>query len=152
MLIILMVVLTQFTILTSETKLTCDALPDLVPLVQFKKHEKQPWRSVTFSKVTLLYDSFSRFLKSYKRYQIAQRITYITSEQFCDILCINLLPSSYNELILRLTPGFNEVKLYKDLIRRFLQLFFEVRSKIEQEMRLKITVVDNNHQFDSLRN
>ena len=42
MLIILIVVLTQFTILTSETKLTCDALPDLVTLVQFKKHEKQP--------------------------------------------------------------------------------------------------------------
>ena len=30
---------------------TCDALPDLVPLVQFKKLEKHPWRIVTFSKV-----------------------------------------------------------------------------------------------------
>ena len=29
----------------------CDALPDLVPFAQFKKHEKHPWRSVTFSKV-----------------------------------------------------------------------------------------------------
>ena len=29
----------------------CDALRDLVPLVQFKKHEKHLWRSVTFSKV-----------------------------------------------------------------------------------------------------
>ena len=29
----------------------CDALHDLVPFVQFKKHEKHPWRSVTFSKV-----------------------------------------------------------------------------------------------------
>ena len=27
-----------------------DALRDLVPLVQFKKREKHPWRSVTFSK------------------------------------------------------------------------------------------------------
>ena len=27
------------------------ALCDLVPLVQFKKREKHPWRSVTFSKV-----------------------------------------------------------------------------------------------------
>ena len=26
----------------------CDALHDLVPFVQFKKHEKHPWRSVTF--------------------------------------------------------------------------------------------------------
>ena len=29
----------------------CDALRDLVPMVQFKKHEKHPWRSVNFSKV-----------------------------------------------------------------------------------------------------
>ena len=29
----------------------CDALPNLVPFVQFKKREKHPWRSVTFSKV-----------------------------------------------------------------------------------------------------
>ena len=27
---------------------------DLVPFVQFKKHKKHPWRSVTFSKATLL--------------------------------------------------------------------------------------------------
>ena len=30
---------------------SCDALRDLVPFVQFKKREKHPWRSVTFSKV-----------------------------------------------------------------------------------------------------
>ena len=29
----------------------CGALRDLVPFVQFKKREKHPWRSVTFSKV-----------------------------------------------------------------------------------------------------
>ena len=29
----------------------CDALPDLVPFAQFKKREKHPWRSATFSKV-----------------------------------------------------------------------------------------------------
>ena len=29
----------------------CDVLCDLVPFVQFKKREKDPWRSVTFSKV-----------------------------------------------------------------------------------------------------
>ena len=29
----------------------CDTLRDLVPFVQFKKREKHPWRSVTFSNV-----------------------------------------------------------------------------------------------------
>ena len=29
----------------------CGALRDLEPFVQFKKREKQPWRSVNFSKV-----------------------------------------------------------------------------------------------------
>ena len=27
----------------------CDALRDLVPFAQFKKREKHPWKSVTFS-------------------------------------------------------------------------------------------------------
>ena len=30
----------------------CEALRDLVPFEQFKKREKYPWRTVTFSKVT----------------------------------------------------------------------------------------------------
>ena len=30
---------------------TCDALHDLVLFAQFKKREKYPWGSVTFSKV-----------------------------------------------------------------------------------------------------
>ena len=29
----------------------CDVLHDLIPIVQFKKREKHPWRSGTFSKV-----------------------------------------------------------------------------------------------------
>ena len=29
----------------------CGRLRDLVPFVQFKKHEKQPWRNVNFGKV-----------------------------------------------------------------------------------------------------
>ena len=33
------------------SEIICDALRDLVPFVQFKKREKHPWRSVTFSKV-----------------------------------------------------------------------------------------------------
>ena len=32
-------------------KFKCDALRDFVPFLQFKKCEKQPWRSVNFSKV-----------------------------------------------------------------------------------------------------
>ena len=31
------------------TKYVWDALRDLLPFVRFKKHEKHPWRSVTFS-------------------------------------------------------------------------------------------------------
>ena len=38
-------------------KIICDALSDLVPLVQFKKHEKHPWRNVTFSEVTSSFTS-----------------------------------------------------------------------------------------------
>ena len=45
------------------------ALRDLVPFVQFKKREKHPWKSVTFSKVAgfslkvaLLHWCFLRFL------------------------------------------------------------------------------------------
>ena len=53
----------------------CGALCNLVPFVQFKEREKQPWRSVNFSKVagfkpanllklTLLHGCFSWFLNS----------------------------------------------------------------------------------------
>ena len=53
-----------------------DALRDLVPLVQLKKREKHPWRSVTFSKVVFTPQwMFFTFFKLYKWYQIAQRIT-----------------------------------------------------------------------------
>ena len=34
-----------------RVKNICDALRNLVAFVQFKKREKQPWRSVNFSKV-----------------------------------------------------------------------------------------------------
>ena len=45
-------------------------LRDLIPFIQFKKHEKYPWRGVTFSKlqassllkVTPFYGYFSRFV------------------------------------------------------------------------------------------
>ena len=43
-----------------------DALHDLVPFVQFKKREKDPWRSVTFSKVAGLRSvTFSKSLQLY---------------------------------------------------------------------------------------
>ena len=59
--------------LTKWCEVICDALHDFVPFAQFKKREKHPWRSVTFSKfagqkpltllkVTLLNGCFSRFL------------------------------------------------------------------------------------------
>ena len=32
-----------------KTSCICDALRDLVPFVKFKKREKYPWRSITFS-------------------------------------------------------------------------------------------------------
>ena len=34
----------------------CDVLRDLVPIIQFKKREKHPWKSVTFSKNCRLKD------------------------------------------------------------------------------------------------
>ena len=49
-----------------------DALRDLVPFVQFKKREKHPWRSVTFTKSSTPPWVFFTFLKLYKWYQIAQ--------------------------------------------------------------------------------
>ena len=50
------------------SKILCDVFCNLVPFVQFKKREKHPCRSATFSKpatslkVTLLDGCFSRFL------------------------------------------------------------------------------------------
>ena len=38
-------------ILLSIQSVLCDALRDFIQSVQFKKCEKFPWRSVTFSKV-----------------------------------------------------------------------------------------------------
>ena len=50
----------------ADPNVICGALHNLVPLVQFKKCKKHPWRNV---KVLVL-------VKLYKWYQIAQRITY----------------------------------------------------------------------------
>ena len=67
-----------------EQRAMCDALRDLVPLVQFKKREKHPWRSVHFKpaillKLTLLHGCYSLFknctngTKSRSAPQISQR-------------------------------------------------------------------------------
>ena len=55
----------------------------LVPFVQFKKHEKHPWRIVkacNFTKSNTPSWVFLTFLKFYKWYQIAQNITYVLFE------------------------------------------------------------------------
>ena len=62
-----------------------NVLRDLVPFVRFKKREKYPWRSVTFStveglvKVTLLHGCFSRFLNCTKGTKLckASQILYV---------------------------------------------------------------------------
>ena len=59
-----------------------DALRDLVPFAQFKKSEKDPWKSLIFSKV----GGFK------SKVQVAQRITY--SENVSDIF--SLITSSIN--------------------------------------------------------
>ena len=51
-------------------QIICDALLDFVPSLQFLKHEKRLWRSVTFTHP-------GAFLKLYKWYQIAQSIAFI---------------------------------------------------------------------------
>ena len=57
-------------------KTNFDPLHDLVFFLQFKKREKHPWGSVTFStKSNTLPWVFFTFLKLYKWYQIVQRIT-----------------------------------------------------------------------------
>ena len=43
-----------FTVFTQAHVEHIYSLRDLIPFVQFKKHEKHPWRSVNFSKVTRL--------------------------------------------------------------------------------------------------
>ena len=67
-------------------KLICDDLCDLVPFVQFKRREKHPYRSDTFSKVTGFSLQiikiinipwvFSMFFKLCKWYQIVQSISF----------------------------------------------------------------------------
>ena len=67
-----------------SNKSICDVLRDLVSFVEFKKREKQPWRSVALSKVAEC--SFTKsnstpwvfftFFNLYNWYQIAQSIIF----------------------------------------------------------------------------
>ena len=59
----------------AESRHMCGALRDLLAFAQFKKHEKHPWRSVTFTKSNTPPWVFFMFFKLYKWYQIAQNIT-----------------------------------------------------------------------------
>ena len=59
----------------------CGTLRNLVPFEQFKKRKKHPWRSINFieacnfTKINTSPWVFFTFLKLYKWYEIAQRIT-----------------------------------------------------------------------------
>ena len=75
-------------------KIIWDALRNLVPILQFKKREKLPWRSITFSKVAgFIFQCYQKqhtsmavfhLFKQYKWCQIAQSISYLIRIQFPD--------------------------------------------------------------------
>ena len=54
----------------------CDAFIDLLLFVQFKKREKQPRRSDTLPKVSLLHGYFSRFFNC-KNGTISRKASYL---------------------------------------------------------------------------
>ena len=72
----------------------------MVPLVQFKKREKQPWRSVNFSRVAGFSLHFTKintplwlfltFFKLYKWYQIVQRTTFERDSLTCHLIFYGL--------------------------------------------------------------
>ena len=82
------------------TGIICDALPDLVAVVQFKKREKHPWRGVTFSKVAGFNKSnttpwvFFKFLncingtKSWKASQILLASEWLCLKMLLPVLSI----------------------------------------------------------------
>ena len=84
----------------------CDTLRDLLPFVQFKKHEKHPWRSVTFSKVvglpatllklTLLHECFSCFLNCTNDTKSSKTSYVIISLWFIYDHLFNLQPQACN--------------------------------------------------------
>ena len=98
----------------------CDALRDLVSFVQFKKREKHPWRSVTFSKVagsllkvTLLHGCFSHFLnctigtESCKTSHVVE--LFFQSELNFELLCGYLALRNYPKNWLLMLSGFKRI-------------------------------------------
>ena len=83
-----------------------DALRNFVPFVPFKKHEKRPsrsvtfslpWRNVTFSllKGALFHGCFPRFFELHKRYQIKQTVSYWDFIFERKLFCKNLTVAVY---------------------------------------------------------
>ena len=59
----------------SDNKCKCGTLGDLVPFLTFKKHEKHPTRSITFTKKDTPPWVFFMFLNLYQRCQIVESIS-----------------------------------------------------------------------------
>ena len=96
-----------------KPKINWDALCNLVPFVKFQKRKKQPWRSVTFSKVaksnTPPWVIFT-FLKFFKWCQIVQRINFychitqrFTSKEL-EICTLGAMPNQYHRSPIILCP------------------------------------------------
>ena len=74
----------------------CHALLDLVPFVQFKTCEKQPWRSAkllacNFTKSNTPPWVFFTFFKLYRWYQIAQNITFVSCMHYLHFVKISVV-------------------------------------------------------------
>ena len=117
-----------------------DALRDLVPIEQFKKREKHPWRSATFKpanllKVTLPHGSFSRFLdctngtKSHK-----------TSHILAKHLRLKLFVSFSANYLMKTWDWKYESDMSFLWIKHTLLLKWEFTFKISEEMKI-ITVI-----------
>ena len=95
------------------------ALRDLVPLVQFKKREKHPWRNVTFSKVGGWRSvNFSNFTK-------------INTPPPCTLLKVTLLHGCFSHFltytnVIRMLP--NRAKHH--MSEAILELVNSIRSKV----------------------
>ena len=96
---------------------------DLVPFVQFKKRKKHPWKSVTFSKVTLLkiallHGCFLRFLncehgtKSRNAPQLFLCFTWIPSAEVSTLAIRNVCENLHDGLVeCRMQPESVDVHL-----------------------------------------
>ena len=86
--------------MNESTFLISDALRSLVPSVQFKKREKQSWRSLrfvayNFTKCIILPWVVFTIFKLYKWYQIAQSVTYNVLEIALCKAIVSIIPASH---------------------------------------------------------